>query len=199
MHPDQFVIINALQQDIVRRSVAELMYHCDLLDAMGLPVSAKVQIHVGGAYGDKRSAMNRFIVQHDTLPARVRKRLVIENDDRIFNVTDCLSIHEKTGIPVVLDVFHLECTDSGYDLDAVMQMTEKTWTKRNGRPIIDYSRQQPGERKGKHAISLHTGHFRRFLESVKKRDFDCMLEIKDKEKSALKALKVSKTLGIRVD
>jgi len=50
MHPDQFVLINAKDKDIVKRSIKELDYHCSVLDAMGLDGSAKVQIHVGGVY-----------------------------------------------------------------------------------------------------------------------------------------------------
>jgi UV DNA damage endonuclease len=42
MHPDQFVLINALKEDVVERSVRELEYHCTLLDEMDLDSTAKM-------------------------------------------------------------------------------------------------------------------------------------------------------------
>lgn len=54
MHPDQFVLINAKDDNIIKKSISELDYHCRMLDEMQLDASAKIQIHVGGIYGDKQ-------------------------------------------------------------------------------------------------------------------------------------------------
>ena len=106
MHPDQFTLINSPDERIFRRSEKELIYHAQVLDLMGLDASAKVQIHVGGMYGEKVKSMERFIERFETLAPAIRRRLVIENDDRCYTVDDCLLIHEKTGAPILLDVFH---------------------------------------------------------------------------------------------
>ncbi len=57
--------------------------------------------------------------------------------------------------------------------------------------MVDYSSQQKGERKGKHIETINLRKFKKFMEETKPFDFDIMLEIKDKEKSALKAIKVA--------
>jgi hypothetical protein len=69
--------------------------------------------------------------------------------------------------------------------------------EKDGLPIVDYSSQDTrnkednkSSRKGKHAETIDTSLFRKFLKETEGLDFDIMLEIKDKEKSALKALEV---------
>ncbi|MDD1665292.1 MAG: hypothetical protein LUQ32_08035 [Methanomicrobiales archaeon] len=61
MHPDQFILINAPDETIVERSIAELRYHAEVLDLMDLDTTAKIQIHVGGVFGDREASIRRFI------------------------------------------------------------------------------------------------------------------------------------------
>lgn len=195
MHPDQFVLINALKDDIVERSVRELEYHFTMLDEMDLDSTAKIQIHVGGAYGDKQAAIERFVDRYKSLGRSLRRRLVIENDDRLFSLKDCLVVHEETGVPILFDTFHHQCLNNGESLRLGLERSGKTWKKRDGIPMVDYSSQQPGHRQGAHAKTIDVPLFKEFLEQTKELDFDLMLEIKDKEKSAIKALKVLRSLS----
>jgi len=192
MHPDQFVVINGLKDDVVERSVRELEYHCTVLDEMALDSSAKIQIHVGGVYGDKQSAMDRFIVTYNSLSKSLKSRLVIENDDRSYSLDDCLSVHQKIGIPIIFDVFHHQCLNNGERLRRGLELSASTWKKADGIPMVDYSSQQRGQRPGSHAKTLDPAMFKKFLQETRGLDFDLMLEIKDKETSALKALKILK-------
>ncbi len=201
MHPDQFVILNSKNEDIVKNSIRELEYHCELLDSMDLPYNAKIQIHGGGVYGNKEKAKKNFVNNFSKfVEGNLKKRLVIENDDRSYSLKDCLDINAETDIPIVFDTFHHECLNNGETIQQALSSFVKTWNYPiDGNPIIDYSTQNIGERKGKHAKTLDKNHFldmyNEFLRVSKenKINMDIMLEIKDKEKSALLALTITKT------
>jgi UV DNA damage endonuclease len=61
--------------------------------------------------------------------------------------------------------------------------------------MVDYSHQQKGQRSGSHSKTLNIELFKKFVHETRGLDFDLMLEIKDKERSALKALKVLKNIS----
>ena len=187
MHPDQFTLINSPDPEIFRRSVAELSYHARVLDLLGLDLTARIQIHAGGVYGDKPASLDRFCRRFERLPAAVRQRLAVENDDRLYRIADCLLISRRTGVPVIFDSFHHRLNSGGESAAAGLAMAAATWKKADGPPMVDYSSQKKGERKGSHAESIDLKHFARFMAAAAGMDFDIMLEIKDKERSALRA------------
>lgn len=189
MHPDQFVLLNSPDDGVTGRSVKELAYHCRVLDLLGLGMAAKVQIHVGGAYGDKPAAIERFCERFRRLDEGIRRRIAIENDHRLFSLQDCLEVHRKTGVRVVFDSLHHECLNSGETLREAAILAAATWKHEDGPPMVDYSSQQDGALRGTHARTLNAAHFMGFARSMAGLDFDLMLEIKDKEKSAAKALR----------
>jgi UV DNA damage endonuclease len=192
MHPDQFVLLNAPGKGILQRSIDDLVYQVQVLDLMGLDNSAKVQVHIGGVYGDKPAGIDRFVKQYDLLDTAIRDRLVIENDERLYTLSDCLAIHERTGIPVIADVFHHSLLNNGEQFTTLLDPVRKTWKIKDGIPMVDYSSQEPGKRVGAHAGHIVAEGFRQFLKETRPVDFDIMLEIKDKEKSALAALALAR-------
>ena len=190
MHPGQFVIINSPKERVYENSVKELLYHANLLDAMGLDSNHKVQIHVGGVYGNKEEGIKNFIKNYKNLPDEVKNRLVVEHDDKLYSLEDCLKIHEETGIPVVLDTLHLRCLGEDKDLESAINKVLPTW---NGAvPMVDYS--DGNVPTGEHAQSINEENFERFLNLVRSISVDIMLEVKDKERSALKAVSIYKNL-----
>ncbi|WP_026463679.1 UV DNA damage repair endonuclease UvsE [Adhaeribacter aquaticus] len=195
MHPDQFVVLNSPTERIVQSSFAELAYQCAIMDLMELDKSAKLQIHGGGVYGDKPSAIRRFVDAYHVLPDNIKARLVIENDDRLYSLQDCLEIHEQTGIPILFDNFHHECLNNGESMQEALRLASQTWPPEDGILMMDYSSQAPGERKGKHTASIELDMFREFLTHLNGLDIDIMLEIKDKEASALLAKELLQELN----
>lgn len=192
MHPDQFVLINSPDKKIVEKSIKELEYHCDILELLETEYDAKIQIHVGGVYNDKERSILRFIENYEKLPQRIKNRLVIENDDRLFSLKDCMLIYKKTKIPIVFDVFHHACLNSGESVLDGIKDAIKTWKNVDGKLIVDYSSQGENKKRCSHSYDLDENDFKNFLLETKGYDFDIMLEIKNKEKSVLKAQKILK-------
>ncbi len=187
-HPDQFTLINSPDEEIFRRSVAELEYHTEVFDLIGLDDSHKIQIHAGGVYGDRAASMARFVERYGLLSDRVRQRLVVENDDRLFSLSDCMGLHEALGIPVVFDVFHHSVLRTSEEpAGEAMRRAASSWSDGDGPLMVDYSSQEPGKRAGTHAESIDAADFRAFVRQAAGTDFDLMLEIKDKETSARRA------------
>ncbi|MBV9177709.1 MAG: hypothetical protein JO297_11790 [Nitrososphaeraceae archaeon] len=59
-----------------------------------------------------------------------KKRLVIENDDRLYNLSECLYINQETGIQILFDSFHHECLNLGDEsMFSVLRKAMSTWKK----------------------------------------------------------------------
>lgn len=188
MHPGQYTVLNSVNYDVFKKSLNELIYHTDVLDLLKLDKTAKILTHVGGVYGDKKNSTKRFISRYNELQQRIKKYYVIENDDKSYNIDDCIAISEQTGIPVIFDIYHHECNGKNENIQNVLKEIINTWKSEDGLPILHYSSEHPVKGKCRHADSINIKHFKRFIESTKNNDFDIMLEIKNKEFSALKAL-----------
>lgn len=105
-HPSQFVVLNSPDEKVARQSVEDFVSHAKILDAMGQGPEDVVVTHVGGVYGDKESGMQRFIARYLELPEGARRRLVLENDETSYSISDVLSINQAAGIPIVMDYLH---------------------------------------------------------------------------------------------
>ncbi len=187
MHPGQYTIINSPKEEIVKKSVRELYANTWILEQLNLDETAKVQIHVGGVYRNKEKALQRFIANFQLIPEFIKKRLVIENDDRSFDYRDCLKISTELEIPVVFDIFHHSIKNNNETVVESLDVLQDHWNTEDGIPMIDWSHQEPSARIGRHASSIDLKLFKEFIYKVEEFDFDLMLEIRDKEQSAIKA------------
>jgi len=192
MHPGQNTVLNSIDEGVFRRSLKEVEYHVEVLDLMKLDSTGKIQVHVGGKYGNKKESLNRFIERYNEYDEEIKNRLVIENDDKSYNLHDCMNIHNETGIPVIFDIYHHQCNNSGESMEIGFKKFTSTWKQKDGIPIVHYSSEHPNKGKPSHSEHIDLADFNNFLEKTHDFDFDIMLEIKDKEKSALKALNVLK-------
>ena len=97
-HPDQFVLLSSPNPEVTRRSLDELQYQAQVAQWIGADV---INIHGGGAYGDKTQTLRRLVLQVEKLPEPVRSRLTLENDDRVYTPQDLLPVCRDTQLPLV--------------------------------------------------------------------------------------------------
>ncbi|MEH0021796.1 MAG: UV DNA damage repair endonuclease UvsE [Desulfobacter sp.] len=125
-HPDQFIVLSSPTPDVVSRSVADLVYQAEVAQWVGADV---INIHGGGVYGDKPSALARLTEQIRRLPGPVRSRLTLENDDRSYTPQDLLPVCRETGIPLVYDVHHHRCLPDGLSVEEATREALSTWDR----------------------------------------------------------------------
>lgn len=123
-HPDQFVVLSSPRPEVVTNSIRELEYQAFLAEAVGADV---INLHAGGVYGDKRSALQRLRRVIDDLPQPVRSRLTLENDDISYSVSDLLPICKNLSLPLVYDVHHHRCLPDGLSVEEATRLAGETW------------------------------------------------------------------------
>ncbi len=194
MHPGQYVNINSPSMEVVNFSIKELDYHAKFMDLLGLDNTHRIILHIGGAYGDKAMSMKRFIDVYDVLPENIKSRLIIENDDKTYNVWDLLSVSSRTGIPIVFDILHHQVNNGGQekdkDIKSILEKCFDTWNVGTGVPKIHFSTQKIGAKYGVHADAADINLLMEIYCEFINNDFDIMIETKNKEISVLKVMKV---------
>lgn len=134
-HPGQFTVLNSPTPAIVTAAIAELEYHARLLDTIGADTSAKIVVHIGGLYaGTETAAMDRFCSVASRLPDAVLRRLVLENDDRLFDAEEVLSAAHRLCVPVVFDWLHHNANPCRASLSEVLPAIFATWKPEDGGP-----------------------------------------------------------------
>jgi UV DNA damage endonuclease len=125
-HPDQFVLLSSPSRDITTRSVEELAYQAELSDLVGADV---LNIHGGGAYGKPDAALVRLRRRIERLSDGIRRRLTLENDDRVYRPADLLPVCRDTGVPLVYDVHHHRVLPDGLSVEQATRAALATWRR----------------------------------------------------------------------
>ena len=134
MHPGPYNCLASPTQKVVEKTVRELNFHSEQFNMMGYDPSPynKINIHVGGAYGDKKGTLDAFCHNFKLLNKDTKKRLVIENDDspNEYSVNDLYwGIHKRIGIPITFDYFHHKFNTGTLTEEEALRMAATTWPK----------------------------------------------------------------------
>ena len=187
-HPGPFNVLTSPNEKVVQNTIIDLELHGKIFDLMGLEKSPynNINIHCNGVYGDKKSAMDRFILNFQRLSPSVQTRLTIENDDKasMYSVKDLMYIHEKTGIPIVFDYHHHQFCTGGLTEEEALKLAVSTWPK-GITPEVHYSESKAlHEENAKLKPQAHSDYIK-LLPNTYELDLDIMVEAKAKELAIL--------------
>lgn len=181
-HPDQYTVLNSMNNKIVKNTVEILKYHYNILDA--LKIKNKIIIlHVGSGTCGKKASITRFINNFKKLPSCIQKCIAVENDDKIYNIIDVLYLCNTLNIPMVLDYHHYVCNNNGEKLEDYIKEIMDTWTNIN--PKFHFSSPKSNLKKEfrSHHDYINSDDFIKFINMLKiyNKDVDIMLEAKAKD------------------
>ena len=187
-HPGQFCVLPSPTPKVVTSAIRELDQSALILDSMGLPQNHtySMNIHVGGSYGDKDAAKQRFVDNFKRLSPSAQARLVLENDDKPaqYGVEDLYEIYEKTNIPITFDYHHHRCYEDPMSEKDALKLCAKTWPK-GIRQLCHYSSSKKLHEDASVILRAHADYVYEKIETYNM-DIDIELEVKAKELALLK-------------
>jgi|TARA_R110001583_G_scaffold48824_3_gene152866 UV DNA damage endonuclease len=193
-HPGPFNVLTSPHQHVVDNCVNDLTMHGDVFDMLGLTRTHfnKINIHIGGAYGDKPAAMKRFCENFNLLPESVKSRLTVENDDKasMYSVKDLYhEVYNVIGVPIVFDYHHHKFCDGGLGEQEALELAISTWPE-GITPATHYSESRR-EEQGDDTIRVqaHSDYIYDKIDTYGN-DIDIMVEAKRKELAVQKYLEI---------
>lgn len=178
MHPDQFCVLNSINNNTVNTSINILKNCQNMFDAMN--IDSKLVLHVGGKTNGKKEGMKRFINNFNLLDDNLKKMIILENDDKVYNIKNVLKICNTLNIPMVLDYHHYKCNKTNEKIEDYIEKIFNTW---DTIPKIHFSSPKSKKEKRAHHEYIDSDEFIKFIEKIKfiDRDFDIMIEAKGKD------------------
>ena len=193
-HPGPFNVLTSPHQHVVDNCVNDLTMHGDVFDMMGLTRTPynKINIHIGGAYGDKPAAMKRFCKNFKLLPESVKSRLTVENDDKasMYSVKELYNgVYKRIGVPIVFDYHHHRFCDGGLSEQEALELAISTWPS-DITPATHYSESRSVEKEDdKIRPQAHSDYVYDKINTYGN-EIDIMIEAKRKELAVAKYLEL---------
>ncbi len=184
-HPNQFTLFTSPRDDITENAVKDMAFHYSMLEAMGVEDMSYMNIHVGGAYGNKEESLERFHSNIKKLPAVIKEKMTLENDDKTYTAGETLTVCIKERIPFVFD-YHHHLANPGEDSPfAVMEAMFGTWEHTGIPPKIHVSSPRSMEAYRAHGDFVDAAFIQPLILDLKKigKNVDFMIEAKSKEQA----------------
>ncbi|WP_349408548.1 UV DNA damage repair endonuclease UvsE [Pseudalkalibacillus sp. SCS-8] len=190
-HPDHFVLVNTPKKDVLKMTVKTLMLHKRLLDGMSVHPKHRCVLHVGGMYGDRQIALERFVENWMLIPPGIQEMIILENDDKSFHLEDTLYLCEKLGVPLVFDYHHHLAHHDNEHWEEEWERVVNSWSDSHLPIKMHISSPKSEKQFRSHAEYVDSEMFMDFLNQIKGsvEQIDCMIEAKKKDEALFKLMR----------
>ncbi|WP_340081469.1 UV DNA damage repair endonuclease UvsE [Terribacillus sp. FSL K6-0262] len=188
-HPNQFTLFTSDKPHITVNAIKDMQYHYNMLTAMGLEEEAYINIHIGGAYGNKELALERFQENIKQLPEPIKAQMTLENDDKTYTAAETLEVCERHRIPMMFDFHHYMANHTEREpLEEILPRFMATWQNRKHVPKIHVSSPKSENAYRSHADYVDAEFLMPLIKHLKDigQSLDFMIEAKQKDKAALR-------------
>ena len=184
VHADAYCVLNSLNETVVLNSIKLLnnlkitmdMFNCDY----------NIILHIGSKTNGIKDSIKRFKNNYNLLDEELKNKIIIENDDKNFNVYQTLKLCEDLNIPMCLDYHHHICNKCTKNIEYYLPRIYKTF--KNLTPKMHYSSPKSKKEFRTHNEFINSNEFINFLNILQKfnTDTDIMLEAKAKDLALIK-------------
>ncbi len=181
-HPDQYAVLNSMDKRIVTNTFQILEYHYKVLNALNIK-NPIIILHVGSSACGKKASITRFINNFNKLTKHIQKCIAVENDDKVYNIKDVLSLCNKLNIPMVLDYHHYICNNDEEKIEDYIEGIMNTWKEINPKFHFSTPKSKLKKEFRSHHDYINADDFIKFINILKpyNKDIDIMIEAKAKD------------------
>jgi UV DNA damage endonuclease len=177
-HPSEFNVLASKNKEAVEKTIDELNFYSSFMDRIGCSADyySPMNLHIHNKQDTPKIVVSRFIEAFQRLDENCRKRLVIENDDKVtgWSVKELVEdFHPKTHIPVTFDYLHHKLHPNILTEEEAFNLCYETWG--NFKPLFHYSESREGNNPRAHA-----DYAQNKFTVYKDCDVDFELKMKDK-------------------
>ena len=196
MHVDPYYVLNSVNEDVVKSTINICKIYHNMFKLMN--IKSNLIFHIGGKTISKEEGIKRFISNFKLLDKEIKDMILIENDDKIYDIIDCINISKRINCKIVLDYHHYMCNKGGVDIKDYLEYIFNTF---EGIPKVHFSSPKSKKEYRAHHDYINIKEFTKFLDMIKvyNRDIDIMIEAKMKDEAVFRLIRQLKHLGYKVE
>ena len=196
LHIDPYYVLNSVNDDVVQSTINICKIYRNMFNLM--KIKSNIIFHIGGKTISKEEGIKRFIKNYNLLDKDIKDLIIIENDDKIYNILDCIEISKKTSVKICVDYHHFKCNNCG---ENIKDYLKNIFSGYKELPKMHFSSPKSKKEFRAHSEYVDVKEFVDFLSILKEinMDLDIMIEAKMKDDALFRLVRQLKYLNYKVE